>query len=578
MCGIVGKINFSGGVDESILHRMCAVMEHRGPDSLGVYARDGAGLGIRRLAIIDVAGGDQPIFNEDGSVVVVMNGEIYNFQALRDELLKLGHRFSSRSDAEVLVHLYEEHGDEMVHRLRGMFAFAIWDVRARRLFCARDRVGKKPLFWAQRGDTVWFASEIRALLEDPAVDRGVDHSAIATYLALQYVPHPLSAFKAIRKLPPACTLTITARGATIRRYWSLDYSAKLEGFTIDELRWARIISERFDTDHHEFVVKPDALEIMPKLARHYGEPFADSSAIPSFYLSELAGRHVTVALNGDGGDESFAGYDRYLAKNKVARLLWLPSRVRRMAPHLVRFVPEASTGRSLQARIKRAGQMLAMPNDERYATWMTTFDEPARRRLFKPEFADTLGSERPEEFLIMPWVHSTADNFLEQMLDTDVQTYLPGALLAKMDIATMAHSVEARSPLLDQELMQFAASLPADLKHSGHSGKTILKRALTSWLPTEILERKKMGFGVPLASWFRTDLRDVPRDVLLDPDSIARGYFNRAEIERLIWDHQEGGTDHSTRIWALLQLEMWHREVVEAPPSSDSLAGRVSVA
>jgi asparagine synthase (glutamine-hydrolysing) len=639
MCGIAGKVNFDGFVDESILHRMCAVIEHRGPDSLGIYAREGAGLGVRRLAIIDVAHGDQPIFNEDGTVVVVMNGEIYNFQSLRTELLALGHRFSSGSDAEVLVHLYEEYGDEMVHYLRGMFAFAIWDARARRLFCARDRVGKKPLFWAQHGNTVWFASEIRALLEDPAVDRGVDHSAIAAYLALQYVPHPLSGFKAIRKLPPACTLTVTARGATIRRYWSLDYSAKLEGFTIDELaeqllahireatrirlmsevplgaflsggidssavvaamaeqlpgrvktfsigfpeaafdelRWARIISERFDTDHHEFVVKPDAMAIMPKLARHYGEPFADSSAIPSFYLSELAGRHVTVALNGDGGDESFAGYDRYIAKNKVARLFWLPDRVRRMAPHLVRFVPEASRGRSLRARIKRAGRMLGMPNDEHYATWMTTFDEPARRRLFKPEFAETLGSELPEEFLIMPWVQSSADNFLERMLDTDVQTYLPGALLVKMDIATMAHSVEARSPFLDQELMQFAASLPADLKHSRHSGKKILKRALASWLPTEILERKKMGFGVPLASWFRTDLRDIPRQVLLDPDSTARGYFNSAEIERLIWDHQEGGTDHSTRIWALLQLEMWHREVVEAPPSSDSLAARVSV-
>src|SRR5713226_3412372 len=235
MCGIVGKINFGGAVDESILHRMCAVIEHRGPDSLGVYARDGAGLGIRRLAVIDVAGGDQPIFNEDGTVVVVMNGEIYNFLALRDELLGLGHRFSSRSDAEVLVHLYEEYGDEMVHRLRGMFAFAIWDVRARRLICARDRVGKKPLFWAQHGNTVWFASEIRALLEDPAVDRGVDHAAIDAYLTLQYVPHPLSAFKAIRKVPPACTLTVTASGATIRRYWSLDYSRKLDGLTIDQL-------------------------------------------------------------------------------------------------------------------------------------------------------------------------------------------------------------------------------------------------------------------------------------------------------------------------------------------------------
>ncbi len=287
---------------------------------------------------------------------------------------------------------------------------------------------------------------------------------------------------------------------------------------------------------------------------------------------------MTVALNGDGGDESFAGYWRYRDRSKVSRLYWLPLGVRRMAPHLVRFVGEGPRSNSLRTRIKRLGRKLAMPTAEHYAMSMSIFDEAARHRLFNSEFATTLAEVRPEEFLTTPWALSTANNDAERMLDTDVQTYLPDALLVKMDIATMAHSVEARSPFLDHELMQFAAALPADLKLSGTSGKKILKHALRSWLPKEILERRKMGFGVPLASWFRTDLRELPEQVLLDPGSIGRGYFRRAEIERLIREHQEGSTDHSTRIWALLQLEMWHREVVEAPGSSGNFTVRASVA
>ncbi len=387
MCGIAGKVDFAGVVDEELLRRMCAVMEHRGPDSRGVHVSDGVGLGIQRLAIIDVAGGDQPIANEDGTVVVVMNGEIYNYLELRRDLERRGHTFSTRSDTEVLVHLYEDHEKEMVCRLRGMFAFAIWDASNRLLFCARDRVGKKPLFWARRGSRVWFASEVRALLEDPELPREADLEAISAYLTVAYVPHPMSAFRGICKLPPASTLTVTESGEDIRRYWTLDYSRKLAGvsehelaerlwaeireatrirlmsevplgaflsggidssavvaamaeqtsepvktFSIgfpdaayDELRYARLIAERFGTDHHEYVVEPKAVEIAAKLALHYGEPFADASAIPSFYLAELTRRHVTVALNGDGGDESFAGYNRYRTNALLAaHLNWLP--------------------------------------------------------------------------------------------------------------------------------------------------------------------------------------------------------------------------------------------------------------
>ena len=423
MCGIAGTISFDGPVDSGLLHRMCAVMEHRGPDSRGVFVDNGAGLGVQRLAIIDVVGGAQPIFNEDGSLAVVLNGEIYNFEELREQLIRSGHRFSSHSDTEVIVHLYEEYGAEMVRHLHGMFAFAIWDRRRRRLFCARDRVGKKPLFWARRGNRFWFASELRALLQDPELDLEINPEAVAAYLTYHYIPHPLSIFKGIHKLPPACTLTVSEDDHRVDRYWSLDYSRKLTqvpigeleerlwagireatrirlmsevplgaflsggvdssavvaamaqqmvepvktfsiGFpddTFDELPYARLIAREFGTDHREFVVEPDALEIMPKLARHYGEPFGDASAIPSFYLAELTSREVTVALNGDGGDESFAGYDeRYTEGIRAPRLNWLPRPLQLAAPSLARLVGEGGRPSSTRTQISRLGRILAM--------------------------------------------------------------------------------------------------------------------------------------------------------------------------------------------------------------------------
>jgi asparagine synthase (glutamine-hydrolysing) len=629
MCGIVGKIDFSGPVDIGLLHRMCAVIEHRGPDSRGVFVQDGVGLGVQRLAIIDVAGGDQPIFNEDRTVAVVQNGEIYNFEELRAQLIRRGHRFSSHADTEVLVHLYEDYGEEMVGHLRGMFAFAIWDAKRRRLFCARDRVGKKPLFWARRGSRVWFASEVRALLEDPELDRGVDPSAIAAYLAYQYVPHPLSAFKAVRKLPPASTLTVTEDGERIDRYWSLDYSRKLTepveelqerlwalireatrirlmsevplgaflsggidssavvaamaqqmsepvktfsiGFSeaaFDEVSYARIVARQFGTDHREFLVEPEALAIMPKLARHYGEPFGDPSAIPSFYLAELTGRHVTVALNGDGGDESFAGYHRYVTGHMSPHLNWLPRPFQLVAPSMARLLGEGKGHSSTRTKINRLSRVLAMSPSERYATAMSSFDEVRRRRLLTAEFAASVDGYRPEEFVSVPWDASTASARVELMMDTDIETYLPGDLLVKMDIATMAYSVEARSPFLDHHVMEFAASLPPELKLDGTTGKRLLKGALRGIVPDEILDREKMGFGVPLERWFRNELRELPREVLLDPRSLERGYFRRDEIECLIREHHKGVADHSHRLWVLLQLELWHRDVVEAPPAA----------
>ncbi|MBV8955372.1 MAG: asparagine synthase (glutamine-hydrolyzing) [Solirubrobacterales bacterium] len=628
MCGIAGKIDFSGPVDAELLHRMCAAMTHRGPDARGVWVDRGVGLGMQRLAIIDVAGGEQPIFNEDETIALVMNGEIYNFPDLRERLVRRGHRFSSHVDTEVLVHLYEDHGEDLVHHLRGMFAFALWDSRRRKLFCARDRVGKKPLFWARKGSRVWFASEIGALLQDSEIDRAIDPAAIDAYLAYQYVPHPMSAFREIRKLPPACTLSVTEQGETINRYWSLDFSRKLDAmpqpeleqqlrahlrvatrirlmsevplgaflsggidssavvaamaeqlsepvktFSIsfsdqdfDEIRYARMVAEQFGTDHHEFRVEPEALAIMPKMARHYGEPFADPAAIPSFYLAELTRRHVTVALNGDGGDECFAGYARYFATDRASRLDWLPGTLKWAAPRLAALLPRGAAMYSTPARIRRLSARLAETPDTRWISYMSVFDSDARSRILSRGFRSQLEDSTTDDVILTPWHQSTAAERIDRLLDVDSNTYLPGALLVKIDIATMAHSVEARSPFLDQELMQFAASLPAELKLRGRDGKHILKSAMRGILPDEILDRKKMGFGVPLVSWFRNELRDLPQEILLDPGAVERGYFNRREIERVIHEHQHSQADHSYRLWALLQLEMWHRTVVEAPP------------
>jgi asparagine synthase (glutamine-hydrolysing) len=632
MCGVAGKINFRGSVDPMLVQRMCAAIEHRGPDSRGLYVHDGVALGIQRLAIIDVAGGDQPIFNEDGSIAVVMNGEIYNFAELREQLIGRGHKFSSLADTEVLVHLYEDYGEEMVGQLRGMFAFAIWDARRRRLFCARDRVGKKPLFWSRRGDCFWFASEVRALLEDPEVDRTLDPSALLSYLTFLYVPHPMSAFASISKLPPGCTLTVTEEGQWIHRYWALDYSQKVSGtetelqeelwaqlcdatavrlmsevplgaflsggidssavvaamaeqmsgpvktFSIgfaddafDELPHARVVAERFGTDHHEFRVEPHAVEIMPKLARHYGEPFADPSAIPTFYLAELTRAHVTVALNGDGGDESFAGYDRYLNGDASPHLNWLPRPVGRAAPPLTKLIGHGRHPSSTRTRLERLGSVLAMSQAERYATSLSAFDRVRRERLLSPEFAASVDGFQPEEFLTRAWGDASADSRIDRMQATDLETYLPGDLLVKMDIATMAHSVEARSPFLDHRLMEFAATLPPELKLDGSGGKRLLKQTLRRVLPDEILQRPKMGFGVPLARWFREELRQLPGEVLLDSSTLARGYFRRSEIEDMITEHHAHINDHSQRLWVLLQFEMWHREVVEPAALSSGI-------
>jgi asparagine synthase (glutamine-hydrolysing) len=635
VCGIAGTVRNDGrAADPALVERMCAALEHRGPDSRGIHAFGPAGLGIQRLRVVDLEGGDQPIYNEDKSVAVVLNGEIYNFRELRRRLEAAGHRFRTDGDTETIVHLYEEEGVDCVRSLDGMFAFALWDEPRRRLLIARDRVGKKPLFYALREGALSFASELRALLQDEEVSREIDEQALDCYLAYGYVPAPLSAFRAVRKLSPATSMVYEGGEVALQRYWQLDYARKhdvgdprelhaplletlrrcvrrrlvadvplgafLSGgidssavvaamaqempepvrtFSIgfdsrrfDELTHAREVSKLFGTEHEELYVRPDAISIAPQIARRHGEPFADSSAIPSFYLAELTRRHVTVALNGDGGDESFAGYTRYAANVLAARFERLPAPLRRLGAGLVSRLSESAEEQSVRNRLRRLGGSLDLDGPSRYEGYVSLFDRDRRARLYRDEYAAELGGSRiASEAIAEPWREASGRSRLDQLLEVDVRTYLPGDLLAKIDTATMAHSLEARSPFLDPEMMQFAAAIPAEMKLRGMQKKVVLRDALRAWLPDSILDRPKQGFSVPLADWLRGDLREYSREVLLDPSSLSRERFRPGAVRELLDGHLSG-EDHSHRIWALLMLEQWKTEVVDEPLAAGALA------
>jgi asparagine synthase (glutamine-hydrolysing) len=629
VCGIVGQARSDGQpAERRMLERMCAALEHRGPDSRGLHVDAGVGLGVQRLRVIDLATGDQPIFNEDGSVAVVLNGEIYNYRELRAGLERAGHTFATRSDTEVIAHLYEDQGSELVHRLHGMFALAVWDARRRRLVLARDRVGKKPLYYAERDGVISFASELASLLEDEQIPREVDHQALDAFLAYRWVPAPTTAFRAARKLPPACTLIFEDGRATIERYWRLRFSPKRRiedprevyeelreriraatarrliadvplgaflsggvdssavvaamaeassqpvktfsvGFTSDkfnELPMARLVAQRFATDHQELIVEPRALELIPRIVQHYGEPFADDSAIPSFYVAEMAKRHVTVALNGDGGDESFAGYSRYVANLAASRLERIPRALRRALAAAGLRVPESGTIDSWRSRARRIGETLALDGADRYVAYMTHLNGLRRDRLYTEAYRELVGPSVASNVMEGPWRNSGAASVLDVMLDVDVQTYLPDDLLVKMDIATMASSLEARSPLLDHELMEFAASLPPRFKVHGREKKVALRGALRGWVPDQVLDAPKRGFRLPLADWLRGELREFAYDVLLDRRALDRGYFREAYVRDLVERHLAGVQDHSQGIWTLLMFELWHRRFVDTAP------------
>jgi len=625
VCGIVGIVTRrEAPIDAALLRHMCCQLRHRGPDDEGCYHAPGVGLGMRRLSIIDVETGQQPLANEDGRVWVVGNGEIYNYRELRADLERRGHRFATGSDIETIVHAYEEYGESCPEHLVGMFAFAIWDAGRRRLLLGRDRVGKKPLLYVPTPDGIVFGSEFTALLVHPSVSRDVDRRAIFHYLTYGYVPGEWSAFRSIRKLPPAHTLTWQGGQVRLRRYWQLSYGPKtrfsepeaierfrellrdavrarlmsevplgallsggvdsssvvammaelseqpVKTFSIgfgepdyDELKYARAVAQRYSTEHYELVVEPEALSILPTLVRHYGEPYADSSAVATYQVAQLTRQYVTVALTGDGGDEAFAGYERYWAAMLAAWHDRLPTVVRGWCGLVGQWLPDSPHPRHPARRARRLLRALSLPPAQRYTHWVSVFQEDLKRKLLAPAFAAEMVAERPAQWIEEGLVAGADGEPLDMLLAADLQTYLPGDLLTKMDIASMANSLEARSPFLDHRLLEFAARLPAHLKLRGRTGKYLVKRAMEDRLPRENLYRTKMGFGVPIGPWFRGPLRELLRDSLLAEKALARRYFEPSVIRRLVDDHLAGRQDYAHQLWALVMLEQWHRTFVD---------------
>jgi asparagine synthase (glutamine-hydrolysing) len=587
---------------------MNEALMHRGPDegSVDVFGR--CALGNRRLQVIDLATGSQPVANEQGDVVAVFNGELYNFRELRSELV--GHEVRGTGDTPVIPHLYEESGPGFVSRLEGMFALALWDAARERLVLARDRVGKKPLLWTRLPDgTLAFASELKALLRLPGVSRELDPAALDAYLALQYVPAG-TALRAVQKLPPGHLLVAEGEAVRIEPYWSLEprpedlrdeewlervretvgaavrkrlvadvpLGALLSGgidssvvvaemaraggrvrtFTVgfgddryDERAYAQAVTERYGTEHEEIAVDPDVAELLPRLVRAFDEPLGDEAALPQFVVSELARHHVTVALTGDGGDEAFAGYERYAAVG-LARRLAVPGV--RTAARALRWAGR----REPRSGANRAGRLLevaALPPAARYGRLMEVFPAALRAELWEPGLVP---EPKPAwELLGEPRLGVSG---LQRL---DIRTYLPGDLLLKADLASMAHSLEVRSPLLDHTVLELGVSLPDHLKLDGRRGKVALRRAFADALPPLVATRGKTGFGVPIARWFREDLRTLAVDVLLDETARERGLFRPGTVARLLHEHVSGRADHAHRLWCLLMLELWQREHVD---------------
>ncbi len=595
---------------------MCAAIRHRGPDDEGLFVEPGVAIGMRRLSIIDLATGHQPIHNEDRTVWVVFNGEIYNYRQLREDLESRGHRFYTSTDTETIVHAYEEWGEDAFVRLRGMFGIALWDSRARTLLLARDRVGIKPLHYAIAGERLYFGSEIKSLLTaglTPELDpRSLDH-----YLTFLYTPRDASMFAGIRKLSPGHLLRWQNGRADVNRYWELPVEPRpmSEGETVerlretlrdavrshlmsdvplgaflsggvdsslvvglmaeasdrpvrtfsigfdepryDELEHARVVARHFGTDHHEFVVRPDALAILDRLIGHFDEPFGDSSAVPTWYVSELAARHVTVVLSGDGGDELFGGYTRYLPHPRVAAFDRLaPPGSRAIAGLIWPHLPHGMTGKNFLRRIARDAR-------GRYLDEIGFFQRDEKDALLSPDLRRQAEGADAEDGFLTRFDRLANLDWHAQMMHADFETYLPEDILVKVDRMSMAHSIESRVPLLDNEVVEFAARIPASLKIRDGRRKHILKEAAKGVLPREILERRKQGFGVPLSVWFRGDLRSLFSDVLLSATARQRGYFDDAFIERLVREHVAGRRDHTLRLWGLVVFELWHRAYLD---------------
>ena len=627
MCGIAGFVSqdeFAVARESAavVLDRMCRVIAHRGPDDQGMFVAPPVALGMRRLSIIDLAGGHQPISGCDGAVTIVFNGEIYNYRELQRELEAQGHSFQTQCDTEAIVHAYEQYGSRCVDHLRGMFAFAIWDGRRRELFIARDRAGKKPLYYTvtARG-TLIFGSELKVLHQHPDFRSEISVEALDAYLAFGYVPDPLTIFRDVHKLPPGHYLRFKDGLVQLEQYWDFSYKAEREepgrseedylgelralldeavrvrlvadvplgaflsggidsstvvglmarhtgqpvktfsiGFredSYDELKYARLAAKKFRTDHHEFIVTPDICEIVDELVWHLDEPFADSSAIPTYMVSKLAREHVKVVLSGDGGDELFAGYTRYATDLGRSHFERLPRLVRQgMMQPLSRRLPHGAWGRNYIHKVA------AEPLD-RYLEEISIFTRLNQPRLYSADFQRRLGSSEAAALFRDHAAQAGSGDPLDALLYLDSKTYLPGDILTKVDRMSMAVSLEARVPLLDHKLIEFVTRIPASMKMKGPETKHIFKRAVEDIVPAEILHRPKQGFGVPISEWINKQLRERIRDTFADPRTRQRGYLEASYVDVLLGEHERGRRDHSTELWALFMLELWQRMFVD---------------
>jgi asparagine synthase (glutamine-hydrolysing) len=621
MCGIAGIVRWNGApIAEEEIRGMCGAIVHRGPDEEGVYLGDGVALGMRRLSIIDLEGGQQPISNEDRSVWIVFNGEIYNYRELRRDLERNGHQFQTGSDTETIVHLYEEMGPRCVERLRGMFGFAIWDEKKRQLLLARDRMGIKPLYYTERNGELLFSSELKPILQQRQVPRAVDWGAANHLFTFLATPSNQSIVEGIAKLEPARVAVASSASPELRitKYWDvqfqpnekategelveqlremltesvtlhqvsdvpvgaflsggLDSSAvvammakpaagRLKTFSIgfsesgfDELPYARQVAAQFGTDHYDLVLKPDVVKIVEDLTWYLDEPFGDTSAIPTYMVSKLASEQVKVVLSGDGGDELFAGYDKYVVEGRERQRDRIPRPLRRAAGAVGSLMPEGMTGRNFLRH-------LALDGAERYIDASTMFRADQMRQLFHADVYRRMAQHDPRAESLAMMSHG-GDDWLAAVQYRDLHTYLPLDILTKVDRMTMAHSLEARPPLLDHKLAEFAATIPARYRLQGTTTKYLFKQAMRGILPDSIIDRQKHGFAVPLANWFRGDLATFARDVLLSDASRQRGYLNTRYVERLL-ELNARGRDLDLQLWTTLSFELWCQRFLDPTP------------
>jgi asparagine synthase (glutamine-hydrolysing) len=621
MCGIAGIATVDGlrQGDPALLDGMLRSIAHRGPDDQHARGDGRAMIGTRRLAIIDVDGGRQPMTDESGAILATQNGEIYNYVELRDALIRNGHRMETHSDTETIVHLYEEHGLDFVRHLRGMFAIAIWDGRSNRLVLARDRLGKKPLYWRLADGRLSYGSELKVLLQDPELPRSVDVHALGLYLQYQYVPSPLTILEGVSKLPPASVLCWDGGEPVVDSYWSPSYEPKrtqsfeddvdeglglirdavrlrlrsdvpvgvflsggmdssvvtammaqesadpvrsysigFEEESFDELPYARRVAEEFSTVHTEEVVRLDAVELLPDLVHAFDEPFGDSSMIPTFRVAQMAGQNLKVVLTGDGGDESFGGYMRYQYHAWLGALDVVPGSLLRSAARVGHSLTAPLGDQSrFRHRLRTAETLFGLSPDERYLRMMSVIDADLRRSMQSGSNGETAG-------YLLEVMDASPRPPIDRMLRTDLLTYLPEDLLVKVDRASMANSLEARAPLLDHHLVEFAARLPVDRKVSGNTTKVLLRAIAKRLMPAELVERPKMGFGVPIATWFRGPLGERFEELVLAPDAASRDYLEPTVAIRLLSEHRSGEADHNHRLWVLLMFELWARAWLRA--------------